>query len=456
MLMRLMPFLLILAVIVACAPRAPDAEASGDIDEVFHGVLQIGPQSLRMELELQTGEEPRAALISLDQSGVRIPMAEVDLSDDQMILAQPRLGVRYEGRRVDGRIVGVFSQGGVNADLVFEPGRFETEASGDSSSAEEPDPLQTELTVEAGPVTLAGTLQRPEGEGPFPAMIILSGSGAQDRDGNIAGQPMLAALAQGLADAGIASFRFDDRGVGGSSALTPAGPRDLAADATAILHAIGAREDVSCIGFAGHSEGGLIALLAADEAQPGFILTLAGMHLPMRETLYGQSRALILASGGTPEQAAANRALQDAVLDAIEAEGGGDASEAIEAALLAIGASADLAAQQAQIWGQPYMYASLQIDPSEAAAAYDGPLTAVFAQNDLQVLPAENAAELEQARADLATEIITLEGVDHLFQFNATGLPAQYGAAGHPMQPEALARIGEAAQRLVQSGCRID
>lgn len=456
MMIHRLVFMALAMAAMACSPSDGGAAEPAGVPEaeVWRGVLEIGGQSLRLELELDaSAEPPSAVLVSLDQGGARIPMSEITLDGDRLALAQPRMGLSYEGRRQDGRIIGVFTQAGASADLVFEPGQFPVAENAPDAAAPIADPFEREMVVEAGVVTLAGTVRLPEGQGPFPGVVILSGSGPQDRDGVIAGQPVLATLARSLAEAGVASLRLDDRGVGGSSAIAPAGPADLAADAAAALAALRAEPQIACAGFVGHSEGGLIALLAAPEAEPDFIVTLAGMHLPMRETLYTQAEAVILASGGGADQVAANRLLQDATLDAIETQGGGDATAAIEAALIGAGAPATLAAQQARIWGQPYAGAALAADPDAAAAAFNGPLAAVFAANDLQVLPEPNAQALRAARAGLPTEVVIVEGVNHLFQASATGLPAEYGAAGHAIAPDALAQIAVVATALAERGC---
>ena len=446
---------LALALASACGasePEGPPPSEAGPFEGAWHGALEIAGQELRLELELETGEGAvDGALISLDQGGARIPLTSLSIEGEAIAFAADPPGLSYEGVLQDGVIEGRFRQSMMGFDLTFEPGRFEPAASG----AAEPGAGVREMRVEAGAATLEGVLRLPEGEGPFPAVVILSGSGPQDRDGVIAGQPVYAALADGLAEAGIASLRLDDRGVGASRGPAPQTPADLAADAAAALAALKGTPEIACAGFAGHSEGGLLALLAAPEAQPAFIVTLAGMHLPMEETLIGQSEAIILASGGTQAQADANRALQEAMFEVFRTAGPEtDLPAALEAALIEAGAPAGLAAQQAQIWGQPYAAASFAVDPAAAAAAYDGPILAIFAGNDTQVLAEANSAALEAAREDLPTQIVVIDGVNHLFQASETGAPSEYGAAGHAMAPQALEVIGASTADIAASACR--
>ncbi|MEQ8433543.1 MAG: alpha/beta hydrolase [Oceanicaulis sp.] len=448
-----------LVVLAACAPPpADEAPEAGDerFDGRWHGELDLGAQTLRLELALETEDEagPEGALISIDQGGARMALTALTIEGDRIAFEADPPGFSYEGELGDGAITGRFQQNAAVMDLMFERGPAESDTPPAEASLGD---NERAITIEAGPVRLAGVLRTPSGAGvagPFPAVVILSGSGPQDRDGMIAGQPVYAALADGLARAGIASLRLDDRGVGESAGPVPRAPADLASDAAAALASLRSQPDISCAGFAGHSEGAMLALLAAPEAEPAFIVSLAGMHLSMEETLLGQSEAIIRASGGTDAQVAANRGLQEAMFEVFEThEAGGDLAAALEAALIDAGAPPSVSAQQAAIWGQPYVAASFRLDPGMAAAAYDGPLLALFAETDTQVLAASNSAALETARAGKPTEIRVIPGVNHLFQASETGAPSEYGSAGHAMAPEALQVIGEAVSALARRAC---
>lgn len=442
---------LVAAACGAPQPSGPPPAEAGAFEGQWRGTLEIAGQSLRLELVLETGEGGvSGALYSVDQGGARMDLTRLEIEGDAIAFAANPPGLSYEGVLTGDVIEGRFSQNLLSMDLDFERGLFEDEAAAPEAAGAD----ERAITVEAGAASLAGVLRLPQGEGPFPGVVILSGSGPQDRDGTIAGQPVYAALAGGLAAAGIASLRLDDRGVGESTGPAPQSPADLAADAAAALAALRAEPDISCAGFAGHSEGALIALLAAGDAAPAFIVSLAGMHVSMEETLVGQAEAMARAAGADDVQIDANRALQEAVFDVYrEAEPGADLRATLEAALLEAGAPPALAAQQAAIWGLPYAAAAFAVDPGAAAAAYDGPLLAVFAANDLQVLLEPNRAALERDRDGPPTEIAVIEGVNHLFQESETRSPSEYGAAGHAMAPQALDEIGALTARLAAETC---
>lgn len=439
----------LLALILALLVSAP-ALAQPPFAGVWHGTLEAGPNRLRMELEVtETEDGLRSALTSLDQSPAPIPASATTVNEDTLTVEFSNIGARITLAPADAdRLTGSFFQG---ASFPFEMQR------GPFRTAYAPPEMigtDTDITVIAGGVVLAGSLRLPDGDGPFPGVVLLNGSGPQDRDATIMDRPVFGALASALAERGIASLRLDDRGVGGSDAVAPAAPADLANDAAAALEALGVRSEISaCTGYIGHSEGGLIAFLAADAAGADFIVTFAGPAGTMREILYEQSEALILASGAGQAAADANRALQDAMFAVMSDPDVEDYPAAITAALIERGFPAAAAQQQGAIWGQPYSIASLDIDPADTMAAYDGPVHAIFGALDLQVLPEANAARVEIARGDLPTEVTVVPGVNHLFQAAETGLPNEYATAPHAMAPEALAIIANAVEGLIAAGC---
>ncbi len=423
------------------------AAAAEDLHGVWRGVLATPAGELRIEMEI--GEET-AVLVSVDQGGARIEASEVDAGGVRFHAAFPSLAASYEAELDAGRLDGVFTQGGAALPLALERGRFS-----DSAPDAQADPADIEMTVQSQG-RLAGSLRLPDGQGPFPAVLLLNGSGSQDRDATVAGQPVFAVLAQALAEAGFASLRLDDRGVGGSEAVAPESPRDLAADAAAALSALRSRDetDPACVGVLGHSEGGLVAFLAAEAgADPAFIVTLAAPAATMRETLFEQAEALNHASGATGEQIAANRALQQAVFTAMEASDAQTAPQAIAEALEAHGLEPDAARQQGAVWGQAYALAALDLDPAPAMAGYRGPVAALLAGKDLQVPPDQTAARIEAARAGLETRVEIVQGVNHLFQDAESGLPSEYAASPHAIAPQSLETITAALEELTAQGC---
>jgi alpha/beta superfamily hydrolase len=425
----------------------------------WRGDLDVGPMTLRLELRLREDDAGLSGdLISVDQGNAVIPLDEVSLVGPRLSFSSDGTGLSYEGVvGEDGRITGLFTQRGGSFALSFERGVVEVEEPTEPAAAElAPDEADT-VVMATDPatgdaLTLAGVLRQPEGA--RAGVVILSGSGPQDRDGVMAGQPIYAAWAELLADNGVASLRLDDRGVGGSDRAIPQSPSELGADAAAALGHLRAETGLSCVGYIGHSEGGWIALLAAPDAEPDFIVSMAGMHEAMESTLIRQSEAIIRASGGGDAAVASNRVLQDAMFAVLRIAGPDDDIPAqLEAALLGAGAPANVAQSQAAIWGQPYAAAMFQTDPAEAAAVYPGPVLALFGGTDTQVIAEPTSAVLAESRPDLETRTVTIEGVDHLFQDNASGSPSAYGSAGHAISPAAAEVIVREIEALLDRTC---
>jgi pimeloyl-ACP methyl ester carboxylesterase len=419
---------------------------------VWQGRLDTGAAQLRLELHVAAGEDGELAitLVSLDQAGAAIPASQTPSADNLVTLVMPAIGASYQAEWLEtGGLSGTFEQGGASFPLDFAPGAFPP------APAIAANPNDEALTVMSGRVSLAGSLRRPPGPGPAPAVLILSGSGPQDRDFTFGDQRIFANLASALADIGVASLRLDDRGVGESDPAAPLSPADLADDATAALAALRAQPgiDAGCVGILGHSEGGMIAFLAAPDALPSFILTLSGMNASLADTLVEQGEVMVRAGGGSEDDVAAQLALQSALFEAMRSASIDDARARIQTAMTDLGLPEAVAAQQAAIWSQPYALAELDLDPSADIQAYPGPVTAIFAALDVQVPAGPASDRLRRQRGDQPLTVITIPGVNHLYQEAETGLPAEYAGAGAAPAPEALTTISQAVSALTGAAC---
>lgn len=303
-------------------------------------------------------------------------------------------------------------------------------------------------------IDLAGTLVLPAGAGPFPAVVLATGSGAQNRDEELLGHKPFRTIAEYLAGRGIASLRCDDRGVDASGGnFASATTFDFASDARAAVAFLAARPEVDArrIGLVGHSEGGLIAAIAgAEEPALSFIALLAGPGLRGDRLLLAQNAALAAASGMDAEAIAAANAL-NARLYGIAVKN--EEPAAIRAELVAVlteamgGAIPKAAAERtADQLISPWIRAFLALDPAEYLSKVSIPTLALNGTKDLQV-PAE--ANLEAIRKALdaagnkAYRLVRLEGLNHLFQHAGTGLPQEYAAIAEDFAPEALAALGD-------------
>jgi pimeloyl-ACP methyl ester carboxylesterase len=300
-----------------------------------------------------------------------------------------------------------------------------------------------------GRVTLAGTLTIPQGPGPFPAAMLIAGSGNLDRDENVAGHKLFLVLADFLTRRGIAVLRADKRGAGESSgdsakALTA----DYASDVQAGVAFLRIRPEVDAhrIGLVGHSEGGVIApLVAAKDRDIAFAVLMAAPGVPGEELVAEQTQAsmelngfdsaiaahwgditrlLVVALKLSPDLAAAKNALK--------AKLGDGYSDAMADTLIA------------RLTATPWLRAFLDIDPRVALRAVACPVLAINGSKDRQVPAGPNLAGIRQALQEGKNphfEVEEMPGLNHLFQTAETGAPREYGHIEETMSPVALDRM---------------
>jgi uncharacterized protein len=336
-----------------------------------------------------------------------------------------------------------------------------------------PDPdlpyIAEDVTFDNGDVTLAGTLTLPEGDGPHPVVVLVSGSGPQDRDESLAPVTALkpfALIADYLTRQGIAVLRYDDRGTAESTGdYAAATSEDFAADAAAAIDYLLTRDEINAdeIGVLGHSEGGLIAaILGANNPNIAFIVSMAGTAVNGRDLLLLQNEKIILAEGGTEEQVANQIAFLNQAFELVEA---GDldgvvalTEEAVRkqfellpedqrAALGDLDAYIESAVpQQSAMLISDWMRFFLEYDPAVDWAKTTVPVLGIFGGKDVQVVAEQNAPPLEAALETAGNtdyEIVTLPTANHLFQDAKTGGTSEYGTLPAEFVAEFLPTVGD-------------
>jgi uncharacterized protein len=286
---------------------------------------------------------------------------------------------------------------------------------------------QIDVLIPSGDHVLAGTLTLPDGDGPFSAAVLVSGSGPSDRDEALPGVPLkpFARLAIELAERGIATLRYDDRGVGQSTGdYLSATSFDFADDARAALEQLVAsdRIDASHAGFIGHSEGGMIAPHAtAGNQRAAFVVSLAGTAVRGYDVFSGQLRQALSGLPEADRDAAFARQIHS--LDLVVAEDW----PAVEAMLAAEDGATPERVEQGMIYYRGWLHTFVTHDPASDWIAIDQPVLALFGGRDVQVDAGLNRPALEAALADHPdAEILTLPTANHLFQDAVTGAPPEY------------------------------
>ena len=314
---------------------------------------------------------------------------------------------------------------------------------------------------EAG-IELAGTLTLPAGEGPFPGVVTISGSGPQDRDEALLGHRPFAVLADHLTRQGVAVLRFDDRGVGESGGeFAEATSADFAGDVRAALAVLRDRTELDArrVGLIGHSEGGLIApMVAAGSEDVAFIVLMAGPGVPGDEILYEQSLGVVQASGGSAEAAERNVELQrrlfrivreetdrevaaTRLMDALEESVAGMTPEDRAIAGITDETKEQILSAQVQQVNSPWFRFFIDADPAESLRRVTVPVLALNGEHDLQVPPYQNLPAIEAALSEAGNPDYTirkLPKLNHLFQTSATGSPQEYAQIEETIAPLAL------------------
>jgi hypothetical protein len=421
------------------------------------GTLEAGAARLRLVLHVTAGESGLTAKIdSVDQGAMGIPVTTVTQQGAEVRLELRPLAASYEGRlnKEGTEIAGQWRQGGAALPLVFK--RSEAGLARPQEPKKPYPYREEEIVVEnkAGGVKLAGTLTLPNGKGPFPAVMLLTGSGTQDRNEAVFGHQPFLVLADHLTRQGIAVLRCDDRGAGGSTGNPALSTyEDLAGDVLACIEFLRERKEIrpKQIGLAGHSEGAAVGMVAAGRSpEIAFLVLLAGPGVSGEQLIYEQSKTIARMPGGSERAAALNRKLQEAIFAALKR---GAAEKELREALKTFAATMSdedraaapmlIAAGEKQIPGMltPIFRSLLTFDPAPALAKVKCPVLAMFGERDSQVPPPLNLPPLAGALESSGNRdysIVKLPALNHLFQTSKTGLVTEYAAIEETFAPAAL------------------
>lgn len=458
---------------VSVPPTPPPTSAQGGskgIEGAWEATFHGGSQELRVVVKFSRTPEHtlKGTLDRPDQGIYRTRLQDVTWKDDALHFAMKGIHATYDGQMsVDGsKIVGTWKQRGQSVPLTFERQTRPHEVVKRPQLPRRPYPYREEQVSydnAKARVRLAGTLTIPRGRGPFPAALLLTGSGPQDRDETMLGHKPFLVLADYLTRRGIAVLRVDDRGVGGSTGSTPQSTTaDFAGDALAGVAYLRTRKEIDprAIGLVGHSEGGMIGPLAASRCPAiAFVVMLAGTGLPGEQVLRLQADAVMKAEGADPSKVEAERSLQDRLFDIVRHEKDPVAAEtklreviAEQKARLSGEDRKELEDAEAGIVGQlqmvqtPWFRFFLDYDPRPALRQVHCPVLAMGGSKDLQVPARANLAAIGQALRAGGNRDYTLQewpGLNHLFQHCQTGSVGEYSKIEETMAPEVLKRIAD-------------
>jgi uncharacterized protein len=437
-------------------------QTNSNIEGKWLGTLDFNGIKLRLALKVAKASDGSltATFDSLDQGANDLPIGVITQKEKAVSFEAKQYGLSYEGtlNEKGDEITGTFKQGEGSQPLVFKRINGEIPKPNRPQEPKKPYPYNEEEVSYKNAkdnVKLAGTLTTPRGEGKFPAVILITGSGAQDRNETVFGHHPFLVLADYLTRKGIAVLRVDDRGMGGSESGSPDyTSENFAEDVLAGIDFLKTRKEINPkqIGLIGHSEGGMIApMVAARSKDVAFIVLLAGLGQTGADAIYTQTELLNKAAGTSPFVTAEaiktlknviailksepdNKRAEQKIKDSIAKQTGAMSEEEKKA----------FAPAEANIRSQISLYLStwfryfVEFDPRPTLKKVKVPVLALNGENDLQVAFKENldliAAGLKEGKNEDVT-IKSFPKLNHLFQTSRTGLLDEYEKIEETMSP---------------------
>lgn len=439
--------------------------AAPALDGVWEGPISsfAGKVTIRLHMKQFPDGKLEIKMDVPEQGAAGIPVPAASFAEGVLKWEIPTIQARYEGKLKEGgkEIEGTFTQ---IAPQPLTLRKLDKPPAG-PNRPQEPKPPFPYLTEEvtfpsaAEGVTLAGTLTMPPtGARKHPAVILISGSGPQDRDEQLMGHKPFWILADHLSRRGFAVLRYDDRGFGKSTGrFSTATSTDFSRDAEGALNYLQARPemDPERVGFIGHSEGGIIApMIAARRPDVAFIVLIAGTGVPGKDVVAEQARRILRASGMADSAVETNAATQQKIFEILKKEPDEAAARKLILEAMAGQPNAEATARSSSsAWFREFAF----YDPAPALEKVKCPVLALNGELDLQVLPDQNLPHIEAALkkgGNKDFQLVRLPKLNHLLQTAKTGLPAEYGQIEETMAPAALETISNWLAKRAGMGAR--
>jgi pimeloyl-ACP methyl ester carboxylesterase len=445
---------------------------SGHIEGIWLGTLKVPGAELRIAVTFSkdTGGLWKATMNSLDQGSGELPMDEVKFESPHLYAKLAAAGIEFEGDvNADAEVWNCeFRQGPVKFPFIMNHVDQLPEAAR-PQEPERPYPYHEEavqyVNHKAG-ITLAGTLTFPDAGGPFPAVILLTGSGAQNRDEEVFGHRPFLVLSDFLTRQGFAVLRSDDRGTGESGgSFQGSTTLDFAEDALAAVQYLKTRQEIDpdLIGLIGHSEGGIVAPLAVEQSKDvAFIVLAAGVGIQFDDIILHQKELRWKAAELSEETIAVQTAWHNKLkkielkdispeIAAAEMKACYDSLSTDNKALL--NRTPEMLAREIQWMNDPWHRFASRYNAVATLASVTCPVLAINGSKDTQVRPDENLAMIEKGLQEGGNKNYTIEkldGLNHLFQTADTGLETEYTKIEETMSPSAMQLIADWLKEQVE------
>ena len=429
-----------------------------DVSGKWMGVLKIQGMELDLYFNISKKENNYSATLDVPKQGAKgIPVTAIQFKDSTLNLSVSALGMTYFGMvKNDSLIKGEFKQMGILLPLDLKRVTAEATVLIRPQTPQAPFPYREEQIYfrnNKDQIRLAGTLTSPRNTTNFPTVILISGSGPQNRNAEIFGHQPFLVIADYLTRQGIGVLRFDERGVGNSEGeFSTATSFDFAEDVRAAVNYLKSRRDIAAdkIGLIGHSEGGMIApMIASSPNTVGFIVLLAAPGLPGKELMLLQKATIEKASGAPTPIVERGQVVMSGAYDRILKSDIHDTT--VKDSLIAYFRTSynnlmpeDQLHRLADQLSSPWMMNFIKHDPALALQKVTIPVLALNGEKDLQVPAKENLAAIKTALDKGGNTTFSSKefpGLNHLFQICETGLVSEYGMLEETFSEEVLQEI---------------
>jgi len=436
-----------------------------DITGQWNGSLTVQGTQLRLVFNISKSDKGYTSTMdSPDQGAKGIPVTSTTFENSTLKLEVTNAGITYTGELKDNSIIGTFKQGGQSFPMNLSREKIEKKAIIRPQEPIKPYPYYSEeITFEntKDKITLAGTLTLPKKEGNFPVVILITGSGPQNRDEELLGHKPFLVLSDHLTKNGIAVLRYDDRGTAESKGdFKTATSLDFVSDVESAIKYLKTRKEINKkkIGLIGHSEGGIIApMVAAKSKDISFIVLLAGTGIPGDQLLLLQKELIEKASGVSDEKLQKGLAFNKGAFDIVTKSTN---SETLKTDLTAYikqilkdtpeserpaGMSEDdFVKLQVDQLTSPWMQYFIKYNPAIILEKVKCPVLALNGEKDLQVPSKVNLEAIKKGLEKGGNKKVTIKelpNLNHLFQECKTGSPEEYAKIEQTFSPTALTEI---------------
>lgn len=440
------------------------ASFSQDITGQWFGAIDVQGTKLNFVFNInKTGDAYTATMDSPDQKVQGVPINTVSFQSPVLKMGIEVAGIEYIGKLGDSnKITGSFNQGGASYPLNL--------SKGEALKRKPQEPTEFNYYIEnvtfqnkKDNISLGGTLTLPSKEGKFPVVVLISGSGAQNRDSELLGHKSFLVIADYLTKKGIGVLRFDDRGVGESKGdRNVATTKDFATDVSAAVEYLKTRKEINTkkIGLIGHSEGGIIApMVAANSKDISYIVLLAGTGIPGDELLIQQTYLVGKAAGMSEEDLKVDGDANAKIYSIMKKEK--NVEEAKKQLTAIIKASFDelpadqkpspeevdaVIAQQLAVITSPWFQYFISYDPSLILKDVKCPVLVLNGEKDVQVPSKINTQAIKNALekgGNKRVTVVEFPNTNHLFQECTTCSVDEYEKLEQTFSPVALKQIAD-------------